>query len=99
MQKSNDEYRICHAYRLPRTALKAGRKMSSRMKWQLFIGIICEYNILLKLPALDEGDAVQYAVALIICGIISDNSWKTAGSLRDSSFASKFPERQKLMAQ
>jgi len=35
------------------------------------------YNTLVKLPALDEGDTVDYNVALIICGIISDNSWST----------------------
>ncbi|KAF2433996.1 hypothetical protein EJ08DRAFT_694026 [Tothia fuscella] len=31
-----------------------------------------------RLPALDEGDTVDYDVALIICGIISDNSWSTS---------------------
>jgi hypothetical protein len=30
-------------------------------------------NTLVKLPALDDGDTVHYDVALIICGIISDN--------------------------
>jgi HNH endonuclease len=35
------------------------------------------YNTLVKLPALDERDVVDYNVALIICGIISDNSWNS----------------------
>jgi hypothetical protein len=34
-------------------------------------------NTLVKLPALDEGNTVDYNIALIICGIISDNSWST----------------------
>jgi len=42
------------------------------------------HNTLLKLPALDEGDTVNYYVALIICGIIADNSWKTGWFARAS---------------
>jgi hypothetical protein len=34
-----------------------------------------EFNTLLKLPALDEGDTIDYDAALTICGIISDNSY------------------------
>ncbi|KAF1995073.1 hypothetical protein P154DRAFT_539077 [Amniculicola lignicola CBS 123094] len=43
-----------------------------------------DYNTLLKLPALDEGDSVHYNVALIICGIIADNSWETGWFARAS---------------
>ncbi|KAF2103266.1 hypothetical protein NA57DRAFT_72241 [Rhizodiscina lignyota] len=35
------------------------------------------FNTLLELPALEEGNKVNYNVALIICGIIADNSWST----------------------
>ena len=41
------------------------------------------YNTLVKLPALD-GDTVDYNVALIICGIISDNSWSTGWFARSN---------------
>ncbi|KAH8726888.1 hypothetical protein GQ44DRAFT_141882 [Phaeosphaeriaceae sp. PMI808] len=41
-------------------------------------------NTLLRLPALDEGDTVDYNVALIICGIIADNSWKPGWFARAS---------------
>jgi hypothetical protein len=41
-------------------------------------------NTLVKLPALDEGDTVDYNVALIICGIISDNSWSTGWFARSA---------------
>lgn len=37
-----------------------------------------------KLPALDEDDTVDYNVALIICGIISDNSWSTGWFARSA---------------
>lgn len=47
-----------------------------------------DYNTLLKLPALDEGDTVHYNVALIICGIISDNSWETGWFARASDGSS-----------
>ena len=43
-----------------------------------------DYNTLLKLPALDEGDTVHYNVALIICSIIADNSWHTGWFARAS---------------
>ena len=33
-----------------------------------------DYNTLLKLPTLDKGDTVDYNIALIICGIIANNS-------------------------
>lgn len=33
-----------------------------------------DYNTLVKLPALDNGDIVNYNAALTIYGIISDNS-------------------------
>ncbi|KAL8876291.1 MAG: hypothetical protein Q9198_005488 [Flavoplaca austrocitrina] len=42
------------------------------------------YNTLLKLPALDEGGAVDYNVALLICGIITDNSWETGWFARSA---------------
>jgi hypothetical protein len=42
------------------------------------------YNTLVKLPALDEGDTVDYDVALIICGIICDNSWSTGWFARSN---------------
>jgi hypothetical protein len=42
------------------------------------------YNTLVKLPALDEGNTVDYNVALIICGIISDNSWSTGWFARSN---------------
>jgi hypothetical protein len=41
-------------------------------------------NTLVKLPALDEGNTVSYDVALIICGIISDNSWSTGWFARSA---------------
>jgi hypothetical protein len=34
-----------------------------------------DYNTLLKLPALDEGDTIDYDTALTICGIVCDNSY------------------------
>jgi hypothetical protein len=43
-----------------------------------------DYNTLVKLPVLDEGDTVNYNVALIICGIISDNSWSTGWFARSA---------------
>jgi hypothetical protein len=42
------------------------------------------YHILVKLPALDEGGTVDYDVALIICGIISDNSWSNGWFARSN---------------
>jgi hypothetical protein len=36
-----------------------------------------DYNTLLKLPALDEGDTIDYDTALTICGIVCDNSYGT----------------------
>jgi hypothetical protein len=36
-----------------------------------------DYNTLVKLPALDEGDAVNYTITLIMCGILFDNSRST----------------------
>ncbi|KAF1815211.1 hypothetical protein P152DRAFT_248752 [Eremomyces bilateralis CBS 781.70] len=41
-------------------------------------------NTLVKLPALDDGDIVDYDVALIICGITSDNSWSTGWFARSA---------------
>jgi hypothetical protein len=35
------------------------------------------HNTLVKLPALDEDNTVDYNAALIVCGIICDNSWST----------------------
>ncbi|KAH8689263.1 hypothetical protein GQ44DRAFT_720509 [Phaeosphaeriaceae sp. PMI808] len=43
-----------------------------------------DYNTLVKLPALDHGDTVDYDAALIICGIISDNSWSTGWFARSA---------------
>lgn len=43
-----------------------------------------DYNTFLKLPALDEGVTVNYNAALIICGIICDNSWKTGWFARSA---------------
>ena len=42
------------------------------------------FNELVNIPALDDGDTVDYNVALIICGIIADNSWSTGWFARSS---------------
>jgi hypothetical protein len=34
-----------------------------------------DYNTLLKLPALDEGDTIDYDTAPTICGIVCDNNY------------------------
>ena len=47
-----------------------------------------DYNTLLNIPALDEGETVNYNVALIICGIIADNSWETGWFARASDGSS-----------
>jgi hypothetical protein len=36
-----------------------------------------DFNTLLKLPALGEGDTIDYDTALTICGIICDNSYRS----------------------
>jgi hypothetical protein len=36
-----------------------------------------EFNTLLSLPALSDGDTVDYDTALTICGIICDNSYSS----------------------
>ncbi|KAF2461866.1 hypothetical protein BDY21DRAFT_359903 [Lineolata rhizophorae] len=58
------------------------RKSEGSTKGSAPEGFVChphyrDCNTLVKLPALDDGDTVDYDVALIICGIISDNSWST----------------------
>lgn len=47
------------------------------------------FNKLIKLPALDEGHTVDYDVALIICGIIADNSWNVGWFARSSDGTKK----------
>ena len=46
-----------------------------------------DYNTLLKLPALDEGDTIDYDTALTICGIACDNNYGIGwfAKLRDGS--------------
>lgn len=43
-----------------------------------------DYNTLVKLAALDDGDTVDYDIALTICGIIADNSWNSGWFARSS---------------
>ena len=56
------------------------------------------YNTLVKLPALDEGNTVDYNVALIICGIISDNSWSTGWFARSKDGSNACEKRLPLAA-
>ncbi|KAF2174833.1 hypothetical protein K469DRAFT_97923 [Zopfia rhizophila CBS 207.26] len=44
-----------------------------------------DYNTLIKLLTLDNGDTVDYNTALTIYGIISNNSWSTGWFARSAN--------------
>ena len=54
-----------------------------------------DYNTLLKLPALDKGDTINYDTTLIIYSIVCDNSYSTDwfAKLKDGNriYATKTP--------